>query len=112
MITRSADEISKMKLEDILKENEGAALFLNSCSMMAAMTGALGPAATVAYALGIGVSLATNDVLNPEDMTGFDGYMVKLTAIARVAYQESYMEVKGLHAEQQKKEHQKTGRPS
>lgn len=98
MITRSADEISKMTLFDFLKEHGGAALFLNSCSMMAAIQGLTGEPSTIAYALGIGVSLATNDVINSGDMTGFDGYMEKLKAVARLAYQESYIEIKDLHA--------------
>lgn len=112
MITRSADEISKMKLEVFLKEHQGSSLFLNSCTMMAAVTGSTGEEAIVAYALGIGISLATNDVVSPEDMTGFDGYMEKIKAMARLAYESAYMEVKGLHDKAQEQAGMKTERPS
>lgn len=112
MITRSADEISKMEMIDFLKEHIPSAMFLHSCSAAAAVMGVGGETATIGYAMGVGTSLAANDVINATDMTGFDAYMEKIIAIARIAYIASYHEIKGYHEAAQKQEGKQTGRPS
>lgn len=111
MITKTAEEIAKMAFHDILAEYPAAAMFINSCSLSAGMMGVTGEPAVVAFAIGIGTSLAANDVLNPEDMTGFDGYTPKLIAIMWAAYTAAYIEVKAIHESEMKRRGGKVERP-
>lgn len=111
MITKTAEEIAKMDLIDFLAKNGMAAMFINHCTLTAGLMGVTGEPAIIAYALGIGTSLAANDVIEQEDMTGFDGYIVKLVEVARLAYHAAYVEIKRIHAEHMKQEGHKTERP-
>lgn len=112
MITKTADELAAMTLPELMKEYPQAATLVNSLTITSAMMGISPVESVVAAGFHMGATLAAHTVLESDSMLGFEEFMARMTAIIRICYFASYLEIKQMHDEIQHDKGVPSGRPS